>query len=81
MTPRANEVAAATAALPAPSISAPEKPKSTEATELATRNGAPIVIAAGLNNPTQRTTRLSLANSSGTQTLSGDISGAGRSTA
>ena len=39
---------------------------------------SPIVIAAGLNNPTQRTTRLNSANTSGTQTYSGDISGAGK---
>jgi len=40
--------------------------------------GRPIVIAAGLNNPILRTTRLNSANATGTQTFSGDISGPGK---
>ncbi|HEX6961599.1 MAG TPA: autotransporter-associated beta strand repeat-containing protein [Lacipirellula sp.] len=37
----------------------------------------PIVIAEGLNDPVNRTTRLNSANASGTQTFSGEISGPG----
>jgi autotransporter-associated beta strand protein len=37
----------------------------------------PIVIAAGLNDPVNRTTRLNSANATGVQTFSGEISGPG----